>query len=61
LPEPAFTDVIIKNHDARVLRNSNKSTRILYAFPTKNILLIAQNDNALSAIIEHLNTARFIR
>jgi hypothetical protein len=54
-----FLDIVVKNKDARALKNADGSTKILYAFPTPAILLIAQNEEVLSAIVEQLTTARF--
>lgn len=58
---PTFLDIVVKNRDARSVKNPDGSTRLLYAFPTPVMLLIAQNESAMSAIIEHLTTARFSR
>ncbi len=58
---PKFLDIVVKNRDARSVKNQDGSTRLLYAFPTPVMLLIAQDETAMSAIIEHLTTARFSR
>lgn len=56
-----FFDIVVKNRDARSVKNQDGSTRLLYAFPTPVMLLVAQNEAALSSIIDHLTTARFSR
>jgi len=58
---PKFLDIVVKNRDARSVKNQDGSTRLLYAFPTPVMLLIAQDETVMSAIIEHLTTARFSR
>ncbi len=58
---PVFVDITVKNHDARAVRNADGTTHMLYAFPTPTMLLIAQDEQALSALVDHLNIARFSR
>lgn len=58
---PVFVDIVVKNHDARAVKNQDGSVKLLYAFPTPTLLLIAQNEAVLSALVDHLNTARFTR
>lgn len=60
-PPSRFTDIVVKNKDARALVYPDGTTRLLYAFPDKDTLIIAQNKETLSLLIDRLSAARFTR
>jgi hypothetical protein len=58
---PIFRDVVVKNKDARSYTDTDGILRILYSFPSQKLLIVAQNQTALTAIVDQLTTARFTR
>lgn len=50
-----FSDAIIKNQDARIIKNINNQPVILYAFFSKRFLIISFNQKALEETIIRLN------
>ncbi len=56
-----FLDIVVKNEDVRALTLSDGTVRLLYSFPDKNTLIIAENKEALTLILERLSSARFTR
>ena len=53
-----FEDVVIKNIDARILKDDSGKTVLLYTFLNQKTLIITTNENTLSEIITRINTAR---
>ncbi len=52
--EKPFSDVIIRNKDARILYNKEGIGELFYLFPNKNTLVIAKSQNAIREIITRL-------
>jgi hypothetical protein len=50
-----FSDEVIKNHDARVLRNNKGDVLLLYTFPDRGTLLITTSSKSMSELIDRLN------
>lgn len=53
-----FEDVIIQNYDVRVLKDANGTIRLLYSFPTRNFLIIAESPNSFVEILSRLRAER---
>jgi|SRR3989344_3105981 len=53
-----FKDVVFKNIDVRELKNEDGETLLIYAFPTKNILIISNNPKTLEEVSGRLTTRR---
>jgi hypothetical protein len=53
-----FEDVIIRNFDARALRDLDGSIKLLYAFPTREILIIAENPFSFVESLARLRAER---
>jgi len=56
-----FEDAIIKNRDARVLKNQNGVIIFLYSFPDKNTLVITTTPDVYEEINDRLLTDRLAR
>lgn len=56
-----FEDAIIKNKDARVIRDQNGKVVLLYLFPTDNTLIIANGENALQEVWNRLQNLKETR
>lgn len=54
-----FTDEVVRNHDARVLRDEQGTVRLLYTFPDRNTLVITTNENTLAEILTRITSSRF--
>jgi len=54
-----FTDLVIKNKDARVLKNNEGNIVLLYAFPDRETLIITTNPSTFNEILNRLTAARF--
>ncbi|PIR86395.1 hypothetical protein COU13_01165 [Candidatus Kaiserbacteria bacterium CG10_big_fil_rev_8_21_14_0_10_43_70] len=54
----SFEDVIIRNYDVRVLRDSSGNIKMLYAFPTKEILIIAESPHSFVEALARLRAGR---
>ena len=54
-----FKDEVIKNHDARVLRDSNGHVMLLYSFADEETLVITNNTQTLERIFERLSLVEF--
>ena len=59
LYEP-WTDVLIKNNDARLLRTRDGKTRLLYSFPSKNHLIITTSEETLKEIFTRIIGNQFV-
>lgn len=56
---PVFKDLTIKNKDTRALLGTDGSVRVLYSFLSQKLLIIAPDEDTLTAIIGYISTARF--
>jgi hypothetical protein len=52
-----FEDVILKNKDTRMLRNSNGEAAIIYAFPNTETILITTNEDTFFDVFERLSVS----
>jgi len=53
-----FEDVIIRNYDVRALRDPFGNIKMLYAFPTKDILIIAESPHTFTEALARLRAER---
>mgnify|MGYP007077385412 CR=1 FL=1 len=53
-----FEDVIIRNYDVRALRDLSGNIRMLYAFPTKDILIVAESPHSFVEALSRLRAER---
>lgn len=53
-----FEDGIVRNFDVRVLKDSTGTVKILYAFPTRNILIIAESPYSFVEALSRLQAER---
>ncbi|MBX4200079.1 hypothetical protein KW790_01295 [Candidatus Parcubacteria bacterium] len=60
-PTAKFEDITIKNKDARVLRDINGQTRLLYSFFDSHILIITDNEETLRTLITKITGELLIR
>ncbi len=57
-----FKDMVIQNHDARVLTDANTGEiSFLYTFLDKNTLVMTTNETTLSQIIERIHSKRLTK
>lgn len=56
-----FTDIIISNVDARVLKNNEDKVILVYAFADKDTIVITTNLTSLKYLLERLLTVRTIQ
>lgn len=61
LGDVAFTNAIIRNKDARVLRDANGEIVLLYTFIDKQTLLVATTPDTVAMAIERLNVERVVQ
>jgi hypothetical protein len=57
--EAKFTDMIIRNKDARVLKNANGEPELIYAFPDQETIIITTNESTFRELIDRLAAAKF--
>jgi|GEM_PF-2035416 len=55
-----FSDVVIKNTDARIQRNSRGSALIVYALHDRSTLVITTSESALAELITRLTSTSYI-
>ena len=53
-----FEDMIIKNYDVRALRDAEGEIRMLYSFPSHNILIIAESPHSFIEALARLRAER---
>jgi len=53
-----FEDEIIRNYDVRALRDISGEVKMLYAFPTKEILIIAESTHSFAEALARLRSER---
>lgn len=56
----SFEDVTIQNYDIRVIRDAAQNVKLLYTFPTRSVLIIAENPISLNEILARLRAERRI-
>ncbi len=52
--QSAFTDSIISNRDARILKDGAGSTILIYLFPDNNTIIITSNENTAKIVTDKL-------
>lgn len=57
----SFSDITIQNKDARVLKDINSHTVLLYSFYANNYLIITDNEDSLRALIGLLDSQTLSR
>ena len=57
-PRASFRDMVIRNKDARVLRNRTGQVVLLYSFIDRSTLLITTNEYTLNEAVSRLQAAR---
>ncbi len=53
-----FEDVIIQNYDVRIMKDFSGTIRLLYAFPTRDILIITESPNSFIESLARLRAER---
>jgi len=53
-----FEDAVIRNFDVRVLRDAQDTITMLYAFPTRDILIIAESPHSFVEVLSRLRAER---
>ena len=53
-----FEDVLIKNYDVRALHDENGDIRMLYSFPSRNYLIIAESPHSFVEALARLRAER---
>ena len=53
-----FEDNIMRNYDVRILRDDAGTVKMLYAFPTRNFLIIAESPYSFTEILSRLRASR---
>lgn len=56
--ENKFQDVLVKNFDVRMLADESGTPRILYSFPSRNLLVITSNQYTLLETLARIQAAR---
>lgn len=55
-----FEDIIVRNYDVRALKNRNGEIKMLYAFPTRGVLIIAESTHSFDEALSRLRAERRI-
>lgn len=53
-----FKDIVVSNHDARVLRDNSGRTLLIYGYWDQTTLIIARDENAFTEIVGRLANSR---
>lgn len=53
-----FSDIVIRNYDARALRDDSGVIQLYYSFPNPNVLIIAENQYSFTELLSRLQVAR---
>lgn len=53
-----FTDRVMRNYDVRALIDDSGNVALYYAFPTRNILIIAENPHTFTELLSRLQAQR---
>jgi hypothetical protein len=60
-PDASFSDLTVKNKDARVLRDNNGQTALIYSFYNQKLLIITTSESALRTLLAELDTQALAR
>lgn len=58
LTRRAFEDTVMRNYDVRALKDDNGEIQLYYSFPTRNLLIIAENAYSFAEILSRLRAER---
>lgn len=58
IKQRTFEDVIVQNYDVRVVKDAMGNIRLLYAFPTRSILIIAESPFSFTEALSRLRAER---
>ena len=53
-----FQDAVLFNYDVRALRDDSGAVELLYSFPTRSVLIIAESPNSFTEILSRLRASR---
>lgn len=53
-----FEDAVIQNYDVRLVKDSQGNVRLLYAFPTRDILIIVESPHSFVEVLSRLRAER---
>ncbi len=53
-----FVDLVMRNYDARALKDDSGNIQLYYSFPTQNILVIAESPYSFNEILSRLQANR---
>jgi hypothetical protein len=53
-----FQDTLINNYDVRVLRDDSGTIQLMYSFPTRNMLIIAESPYSFTEALSRLRASR---
>lgn len=56
--ERTFEDLLMRNYDTRVLKDDAGVVQLFYAFPTRNILIIAESPYSFTEVLSRLRAER---
>lgn len=59
--QPAFVDAVLRNRDARLLKDASGKTFLLYSFPDHETLVITTGEDTLREVMERLIAGRLER
>jgi hypothetical protein len=55
-----FKDVVIKNYDVRAILDEKNNIRLMYAFPSRTILIISQSEDSFIEAVTRLKAAQVL-
>ncbi len=58
---PTFSDFVIKNKDARILKDNSGEIVLMYSFIDKNTIVITTNENTFSEVFTRMTSSRTLR
>ena len=53
-----FEDNVMRNYDVRILIDDTGAVKLLYSFPTRDILVIAESPYSFTEILSRLRASR---
>lgn len=59
--QTSFSDITIKNKDARILKSPSGQTVLLYSFYNNNMLILTDNEETLRALLTRLDSEKLSR
>lgn len=60
-PEASFEDITIRNKDARILRDTEDKTVLLYSFFENKLLIITDNEETFRTLVTRLTNEKLVR